>query len=437
MRRLWKVPFKKDRKLQSCFALSLTLHILVLFWITARDRTTQFPVQPQIMVKFTKRQPPQRILSRRQRPPQRPLVRRPALQAATPLVAVRPGPSAAHSLPVFQSSALRLPTAALPERPVLPDPNFSARHIGPQLRVGALVGERQGADEIDLALELMDVQALDTGRHRAVVIVDPADRRKLKGFLYLSNVYSSSIERAERETSRRLFQNRQMEEKRMLQGLADKMITSTQVHVEVLDAVALDDPQLLKVPFVLLTAGAPFDFTEAEAANIGAYLTSGGFLFAEIVSSLRPNYSDLELDIPAVRSLIRAGFRAMGYQEWKDWQFKRLETTHPIYHCFYDVNSLPRGMRDMHYLKEESPPLTPDYLEGIVVGGQLAGVYSMRGYADFWSGSGQQEWEAFDVVNSPFIASAEEPLVYDLGVNLVVYALTREGSLAQQLVDAD
>ena len=389
------------------------------------------------MVKFTKRQPPQRILSRRQRPPQRPLVRRPALQAATPLVAVRPSPSAAHSLPVFQSSALRLPTAALPERPVLPDPNFSARHIGPQLRVGALEGERQGADEIDLALELMDVQALDTGRHRAVVIVDPADRRKLKGFLYLSNVYSSSIERAERETSRRLFQNRQMEEKRMLQGLADKMITSTQVHVEVLDAVALDDPQLLKVPFVLLTASAPFDFTEAEAANIGAYLTSGGFLFAEIVSSLRPNYSDLELDIPAVRSLIRAGFRAMGYQEWKDWQFKRLETTHPIYHCFYDVNSLPRGMRDMHYLKEESPPLTPDYLEGIVVGGQLAGVYSMRGYADFWSGSGQQEWEAFDVVNSPFIASAEEPLVYDLGVNLVVYALTREGSLAQQLVDAD
>ena len=437
MRRPWKVPFKKDRKLQSCFALSLTSHLLVLFGITSLDRTTQFPVQPQIMVKFTKRQPPQRTLSRRQRPPQRPLVRRPALQAAAPLVAVRPGPSAAHSLPVFQSAALRLPTAALPERPVLPDPNFSARHIGPELRVGALEGERQGADEIDLALELMDVQALDTGRHRAVVIVDPADRRKLKGFLYLSNVYSPSIERAERETSRRLFQNRQMEEKRMLQGLADKMVTSTQVRVEVLDAVALDDPQLLKVPFVLLTAGASFEFTEAEAANIGTYLTSGGFLFAEIVSSLQPNYSDLELDIPAVRSLIRAGFRAVGYQEWKDWQFKRLEITHPIYHCFYDVDSLPRGMRDMHYLKGESPPLTPDYLEGIVVEGQLAGVYSMRGYADFWSGIGQQEWEALDVVNSPFIASAEEPLVYDLGVNLVVYALTREGSLAQQLVDAD
>ncbi len=226
-----------------------------------------------------------------------------------------------------------------------------------------------------------------------------------------------------------------MQEKRMLQGLADKMVASTQVHVEVRDAVALDDPQLLQVPFVLLTASAPFEFTEAEAANLGAYLTSGGFLFAEIVRDLRPDYSYAELDIPAVRSLIRHSLQVVGYQEWKDWQFTRLEITHPIYHCFYDMCSLPRGMRDMHYVG--SPPLTPDYLEGIVVGEQLVGVYSMRGYADFWSGIGQQEWEAFDVVNSPFLSSAEEPLVYNLGVNIVVYALTREGSLARQLVDAD
>ena len=92
---------------------------------------------------------------------------------------------------MFQTSAPRLPTAALPERPVLPVPDFPARHIGPQLRVGALEGVRQGTDEIDLSLELMDVQALDTGRHRAMVVVDPKDRRNLKGFLYLSNPSNS------------------------------------------------------------------------------------------------------------------------------------------------------------------------------------------------------------------------------------------------------
>ena len=434
MKRPWKVPLHKNRKLHSCLALSLALHLLVIFGITRHEDATQFTVLPPIMVKFAKRPPPQRTLTRRQRPQQRPLVRRPALQAA-PVVAMRPAPSSARLLSVFKTSAPRLPIASLPEQVVLPVPDFPARHIGPHLRAGALEGTRQGADEIDLSLELMDVQAMDTGRHRAMVVVDPQDRRKLKGFLYLSSVHSPSIDRAEPETSRRLWQTRQMVEKQMLQGLADKMVANTQVHVQVRDAVRLDDPQLLQVPFVLLTASAPFEFTESEAANLGAYLTSGGFLFAEIVSNLLHDYSDDELDIPAVRWLIRASFQAVGYQERKDWRFSRLEMTHPLYHCFYDVNSLPRGMRDMQYTG--SVPLTPDYLEGIVVGEQLVGVYSMRGYADFWSGAGQQEWEALDVINSPFIASAEEPLVYNLGVNIVVYALTREGSLARQLVDAN
>ena len=436
MRRPWKVPFRSNRKLQSCLAVSLALHLLVIFGLPRHERVTHFPVQPPIMVKFTKKRPLPRTLARRQRPQQRPLVRRPALQAA-PVVAMRPAPSATRPLPVFKSSALRLPTATLPARLVMPVPDFPARQIGPSLQAGALEGTRQGADEIDLSLELMDVQAMDTGQHRAMVVVDPQDRRKLKGFLYMSNVYSPSIDRAEPERSRRLFQTRQMREKRMLQGLADKMVASTQVHVEVRDAVALDDPQLLQVPFVLLTSSAPFEFTEAETANLGAYLTSGGFLFAEIVRDLRPNYSDAELDILAVRSLLRTSFAAVGYQEWKDWQFTRLEMAHPLYHCFYDIGSLPRGMRDMRYQYVGSTPLTPDYLEGIVVGDQLAGVYSMKGYADFWAGIAEQEQATFDVANSPFIATAEEPLVYNLGVNIVVYALTREGSLAQQFVDAD
>ena len=449
MKRPWKVPFRKNRKLQSCLALSLALHLLVIFGTTPHERATHFPVLPPIMVKFTKRPPPQRTLTRRQRPMQRPLVRRPALQAA-PVVAMRPAPSASRLLPVFKSSALRLP-AALPERLMLPVPDFPARHIGPQMRAGALEGMRQGADEIDLALELIDVQALDTGRHRAMVVVDPKDRRNLKGFLYMSSIYSPSIDRAEEsirtENIRVRWYHqmpRQLVERRMLQGLADKMTAKTQVNVEVRDAVRLDDPQLLQVPFVLLTVNTPFEFTASEAANLGAYLTGGGFLFVDIVRLLWSdgNYSDLELDIPAVRSFIRASFQAVDYQEWKDWRFTHLETAHPLYHCFYDINSLPLGMRDIDFMVSygQDPPRTPDYLEGIVVGEQLVGVYSMRNYADFWAGIAKQEREGAllkNQIGSPFFASAEEPLVYDLGVNVVVYALTREGSLTQQFVDVD
>ena len=449
MKRPWKVPFRSNRKLQSCLAVSLALHLLVIFGLPRHERVTHFPVQPPIMVKFTKKRPLPRTLARRQRPQQRPLVRRPALQAA-PVVAMRPAPSASRPLPVFKTSALRLPSASLPDQLVLPVPDFPARQIGPQMQAGVLEGTRQGADEIDLALELLDVQAMDTGQHRAMVVVDPQDRRKLKGFLYMSGIYSPSINQAENSRLARNMQVRwwyhqmphQMVERRMLQGLADEMIAKTQVHVEVRDAVPLDDPQLLQVPFVLLTVNLPFEFTDSEAANLGGYLTGGGFLYVDILRPLRPDYSDAELDLPTVRSLIRASFQAVGYQEWKDWRFTRLELSHPLYHCFYDINSLPRGARDMHFVNggQDYPPRTPDYLEGIVVGEQLVGVYSMRGYADFWAGIGREmmNWSLrYGASNHSILASAEEPLVYNLGVNLLVYALTREGSLARQLVDAD
>ena len=47
--------------------------------------------------------------------------------------------------------------------------------------------------------------------------------------------------------------SRSIAERRMLHNLADKMSEHTGVHTEVLDGVALDDPRLMQVPFLLLT----------------------------------------------------------------------------------------------------------------------------------------------------------------------------------------
>ena len=443
MRRPWKVLFKRDRKLRSCLALSLALHLLVIFGITHRERVTQFPVLPPIMLKFTKRPPPQRTLARRQRPMQRPLVRRPALQA-TPVAAVRPAPSASRPLPVFKSSALRLPTASLPDRLVLPVPDFPARHIGPQLRAGALEGTRQGADEIDLSLELMDVQALDTGRHRAMVVVDPKDRRQLKGFLYLSGIHSEALERAEASagSERSGGWSRSIAERRMLQNLADKMSERTGVHTEVLDGIALDDPLLMQVPFLLLTVRSEVSFTQAEAKNLGRYLTSGGFLYADIVSPPIARDGSHQYDLPALRAFIRQAFQQIDYAEHKEWSFVRLPPEHPLYHCFYDVGSLPRGFWDIwfwYWNTENRFELSPEYLEGIEVNGRIVGVYSQKNYADLLAGEAERIREADRAANliGRFDTGADELSVYNLGVNIVVYALTREGSLARQLIAAD
>ena len=443
MKRPWKVPFRKNRKLQNCLALSLALHLLVIFGITHREQVTQFPVLPPIMVKFTKRPPPPRSLTRRQRPMQRPLVRRPALQAA-PVAAVRPAPSASRPLPVFKSSALRLPTASLPDRLVLPVPDFPARHIGPQMRAGALEGTRQGADEIDLSLELMDVQAMDTGRHRAMVVVDPKDRRQLKGFLYLSSVHSEALERAEASagSERSGGWSRSIAEQRILQGLADKMSERTGVRTQVLDGIALDDPFLMQVPFLLLTVRSEVSFTQAEAKNLGRYITSGGFLYADIVSPPISLAGGYQHDLPALRDFIRQAFQQIDYAEHRDWSFVRLPSEHPLYHCFYDVDTLPRGFWDIMFWYWNTAnrfELSPDYLEGIEVNGRIVGVYSQKNYADLLAGEAERIRESDRDHNfiGRFDTGADELPVYNLGVNIVVYALTREGSLARRLIAAD
>ena len=67
------------------------------------------------------------------------------------------------------------------------------------------------------------------------------------------------------------------------------------------------------------------------------------------------------------------------------------------------------------------------------------GVYSQKNYSDLWAGEAERIREAGRAANatSRFDTGADELPIYDLGVNIVVYALTREGSLARQLVDAD
>ena len=443
MKRPWNVPLHKNRTLQSCLVLSLALHLLVIFGLTQREPVAQFPVLSPIMAKFTKRPPPQRTLTRRQRPQQRPLVRRPALQAA-PVVAMRPAPTASRPLPMFKTSALRLPTAALPDQLVLPVPDFPARHIGPQMRAGALAGTRQGADEIDLSLELMDVEAMDTGRHRAMVVVDPQDRRQLKGFLYLSSVHSEALERADANAGHPRVGGvpRSMAERRILQGLADNMSERTGVQTQVLDGMALDDPRLMQVPFLLLTIHYEVAFTQAEAKNLGRYLTSGGFLYADIVSSPLSIAGGYQYDLPALRDFIRQAFGQVGYAEHKDWSFVRLPPEHPLYHCFYDVDSLPRGFWDIRFWYSTAASRaewSPDYLEGIEMDGRLVGLYSQKSYATLWAGEVERLREADRATNliGRFDTGADELPVYDLGVNIVVYALTREGSLARQFVNAD
>ncbi|MFA6108970.1 MAG: DUF4159 domain-containing protein, partial [Candidatus Latescibacterota bacterium] len=234
--------------------------------------------------------------------------------------------------------------------------------------------------------------------------------------------------------------SRQVSERRMLQGLADRMTEQTQVRVEVLDGIPLDDPRLLQVPFVLLTATQPFVVTPAEAANLGRYLTSGGFLYVENVAPAQVVGNGYTSELLALRELVRSALAAVGCREGKDWSLTRLAMDHPLYHCYYDLGSLPMGFYDWPYLYTGAREhYSPDYLEGIQVGDRLAGVYSQKDYADFWAGQAEliRERDQASNFQGRFNLGGEELKPYDLGINVLTFALTQEGSLARRLVAAE
>ena len=438
----------EHRRLVAAVGVSVLLHLCLLL-VRAPDGAMSPTVAPPSPQRFVKRLPPSpRPLARRllHRSVQRPLNRRPSTRSA-PVAALAPAPlttrrQALQGVPV--PLVLGLPPP--PDMSMQPLLAWATPHISPSFHAVYVQGTRTGSERIDMSLELLDVDALDTGRYRAAVVVDPQDRRKLKGFLYLSGVSSPSIERAELESPipRRFWNERpkgiprREGERQSLQGLADRMAEQTQVRVEVLDEIPLDDPALLHVPFVLLTAMNHFAVSRSEAANLGRYLLSGGFLYIENAYLARSIGNGSTSDLPALRELVRLAFQQVGCREGRDWQFVRLEMSHPLFHCYYDFDTLPLGWWDWTYTYTgPASHFSPEYLEGIQMGGQLVGLYSQKDYADFWAGEAEYIRTTTNIVNERFSIGGEELPVYDLGVNVLVYALTRDGSLAQRLVAAE
>ena len=442
---------RQHRPLWASLAASVLLHAAALLLLSARPTVETVPALRPVE-RFVKRLPTsRRPLARRQVPQdvRRPLARRRSTQSA-PVAAVAPAPLTSQRLPL-QGVIVPLVSAPPPppDLPVQPLVSIPTPAIGPTFRAGALHGERVANEQIDLKVELLDINAMDTGQHRAMVVVDPIDRRALSGYLYLTGVYSQGLERAEQESPvprrRSNFRPdgqplRQLAERETLQGLADRMSAHTGVRTQVRQSMGLDDPALVEAPFVLLTVNNTFEFAPAEAANLGRYFAAGGFLYAEVVLQPQLLGGHYQFDIPALRELIRAAFRLNEYREGRDWAFERLDQNHSLYHCYYDIDSLPRGFWDWTYGYHEIQRTSPEYLEGIRMGDRLVGLYSQRDFSDLWAGEAElirEHDEASNLVNGKFMTGCEELPAYDLGVNVLVYALTREGSLAQKLVAAE
>ena len=454
--------FHSSSRLFRFVVLAGLLHLLLIVVIGVR--TVYEDREPTLSGKFVKR-----------RPLQQPVLRRPLLQPApvrrmeraveAPRAyarAVAPRPLTPPVSPRLLASRQAL--SSLPSRSL-----GASRRVGGsgRLRSSAAGIAIQAADHVDLGLELLDVAAFDTGRYRALVMQDLRDRRKLQGFVRFTavEIRSASENTADLYWGRPFLYGRGVDlgrsylpdwrhsaNVRSLRGLAMELEAETGLSAVVDENVTLDAPEVLSSPFILLTSLVEFEPTEYEVAMLGRYLTSGGFAYVEQVGSdVHGWVSGTYPDLISLRSLVRRSLATQGLREGSDWSFEPLSMDHPLFHCYFDFDTLPVNYWQATYADREgqaeqyfnwSYPTDeniPRYIEGIHLDGRLVLVYSQQSYRDFWSKRPERALtEASEDIlanwnHVPHHRPSSTPAIR-LGINVVVYALTQEGSLARRFV---
>jgi len=265
-----------------------------------------------------------------------------------------------------------------------------------------MTASREPEKQISMKEEMISLDDLDTGQFKAMIIQDPNDKQSVKGFIYIATLWGAQLEPA--------F-------KRAVIHLSDAVNRYTNIKSKIDKHLFVDSRRLFDTPFVFLCVDEIFELTEIEARNFGDYLRRGGFAVLDN-GTPTSEYGGAEASL---KQMLR-------YSLGNDAKFLPIPNNHPVYHCFHDFNDGPPHGSEIDYSMVVNPNLTTYknrgtmakqvlYLEGIWLEDRLVAIYSDKGYAKKWA----------ETTNN-------EPQL-KMGVNMVVFALTQEGSIAQQKMD--
>ena len=217
-------------------------------------------------------------------------------------------------------------------------------------------------------------------KHKAEIIIDPADKRNVSGFVNICYAY---LDR----------NSRTLDIRRGLINLKEAMLKWTKIDTRMDKPLPLSSPNILEMPFIYIAFDQGLDLTEPEKKNVNEYLVNGGFMVIENVnSSLEMNVSD---------SMFKKIFQ--GVME-KKGRFAPIYNDHPLYYSFFDfTDGPPRG--------DETQMVEVRSLEGLFIGDRLAAIYSNKRYVNKWIDN-----------NDPQLR---------MGVNMLVFALKQHGGIAK------
>ena len=160
---------------------------------------------------------------------------------------------------------------------------FESIEIEPKSIAEIVEGTKEVEQKIDMSLELLDIDALDTGKYHAMVIQDPADKRNLQGFCRLSYLFIPRLHQAvvpyTGGTGTSWFQ---LYVAGPVRNLTHAMNRYTLIDTKIGEKLTINDPEVFRTPWIyLFFIARAYALYDVELDMIGRYLMQGGFVFAD------------------------------------------------------------------------------------------------------------------------------------------------------------
>ena len=295
---------------------------------------------------------------------------------------------------------------ARPDAKVVRGSALQAAVLEPEAIAQAIEGTRQTENVVDMSLEMVDIDALDTGQHHAIVIQDPNDKQNIRGFFHLAEVYSTNLPRDPVYGRRFLWPN-------AVPNLVKAMNQWTNIRTDLMGRHTFDSEELFKTPWILVSVcNGTFKMTETEAHCLGRYFFEGGFVLFD------PAFRKHTPRSVCLRQAAKDALTTQNYLYERDWDFELLEDfTHPLFNCYFDFSDGPPVG-----VGSSSSYIEP--LEGIFIGDRLVAVMSYICLIHWWNGGPQREHKM------------DGTRAFQFGVNMIIFALTQEGSITNRIMDS-
>lgn len=170
-------------------------------------------------------------------------------------------------------------------------------------------------------------------------------------------------------------------------------LTSVPVNVDGSNILDLEDPEIFRNPILYVWEPGFWQISDVGAANLRDYMLKGGLVI----------FDDFEADQ-------WFNFEDQFRRALPEAQFVPLALTHPVYHSFFDMNSLD--------LPHPSVAVTPGFYgvheDNDPTKRLLAIVNHNSDIAEYWEWSGSGYFPV-DTTND----------AYKIGVNYIIYGLTK------------